>query len=114
MPETLELPDAVSGRLLEAARTCGVTPADRVTSRLPRPNGPGSADETRRSAALRRMLSHSIDLGHPTATNNGRIDAALAREYGDSQGPGPSRRCSAIPRGLSVSGKCEGPDTTRP
>ena len=43
--------------------------------------------EEERAAAVDRLLSHAVELGYPLDLDNERIDADLAREYGDSHEP---------------------------
>jgi hypothetical protein len=84
MSRSLELPGPIYEALVEAARASGIAPADWIATKLSGEAVAG-ASEGDRPAALERMLRFvgSIDLGHPTGTDNEAIDADLTREYGE-------------------------------
>jgi hypothetical protein len=89
MSQTLELPDPIYNDLVAAARDAGTTPVGWIADHLPKqvkPNGiaaPGQLTEEEIAEANARLEQCIISLGHATGIDNERIDADLAREYGD-------------------------------
>lgn len=80
---TITLPDEVYQPLIAAAERQGRTPEELVAEHLAGlvasrpPAAPGENDK----ADITRFFG-AASLGHATGTDNDRIDADLAREYG--------------------------------
>jgi hypothetical protein len=81
MSQSLELPDAIYHALVEAAEASGATPVDWIADKLPKRAAP--LTEEARHAANARLREHTVSLGYATGIDNERIDADLAREYGE-------------------------------
>ncbi len=86
---TLELSDEAFRALRRRADADGTSPERTASAALERqlteaPSSPVVADA---QAARSRFESHfgEIDLGHPTGTDNDRIDADLAAFYSDDR-----------------------------
>ena len=86
MIRSLELPEGIYEAVIAASRSQGVEPAEWVASHLPQPPR-RHGSEAERKAARERMAARTFSLGRSSGTDNERIDADLAREYGDSQEP---------------------------
>jgi hypothetical protein len=82
MSRTLELPETVYDGLLQAARACGVSPADWIAAKLPGGTNAPVSDEALR-VARDRLWRHVVSMGGPIGTDNEGIDADLARAYLD-------------------------------
>jgi hypothetical protein len=74
----LELSEELYRPLLQKAASSNQTPEEWMMTNLRRLLG-------LRDEALRRHFG-SVDLGHPTGTDNENIDADLARAYSDTHG----------------------------
>ncbi len=95
MSQLLELPDEVYEAVKRAADASGTSMADLIRQRFGTGNGhtankiQDSRTEEEKQAARERFESYfgSYDSGDPDSCNNDRIDADLAREYGDNHEP---------------------------
>ncbi len=92
MSQTLsvELSDHVYATIHQQAEAAGTSPAQVIVAALEqRFNGIQKCGDSRTDAEKKaandrfRSLFGSVDLGHPTGTENEQIDADLGREYGD-------------------------------
>lgn len=81
MSQLLELPDAIYQALIDAAQASGTTPADWIADKLPKRTAPLTEEDRR--AANARLRQQTVSLGYATGIDNERIDADLAREYGE-------------------------------
>jgi hypothetical protein len=80
------LPEEVYDAVIAASRSRGVEPAEWIASHLPPPPRRIGTEAERREAR-ELLLRNTFSLGHPTGTDNERIDADLAREYADTHEP---------------------------
>lgn len=87
----LEVNDQVYETIRQQADAAGTSPAQLAVAALEqRFNGihkkidPRTEAEKQAANERFRSLFGSVDLGHPTGTDNEGIDADLAREYGDT------------------------------
>ncbi len=76
----LRLPDDLRGPLTEVAAVSGQTPEEWIASVV-------QQQLARRDEKLRRHFG-AVNLGAPTGADNDRIDADLARAYGDDHEAG--------------------------
>jgi len=83
MSQTLELPEDIYSALVKAAKERGTTPVAWIAERLPKSPKPPSEEEKRADEARLRAHSGAVNSGDPNSADNDRIDADLAREYGD-------------------------------
>jgi hypothetical protein len=86
MNKSLELPEAVYRDLVRAAEGGGKTPAGWIQERLPKNGTLGNgldASEDQLAATDAALGDCLVSLGHALGADNERIDAQLAREYGD-------------------------------
>ena len=86
MNRTLELPETVYADLVRAAEASGKTPAGWIQERLPKNGAIGvvtDASDAELAAADARLDECLVSPGHAVGADNERIDADLAREYGD-------------------------------
>lgn len=83
MTRTLELPEEVYERLIQAARHGGLSPANWIAERLPKPEEEKSLDSESLRAARERLWNCVVSVDHAVGTDNEQIDADLARSYLD-------------------------------
>lgn len=86
MSRTVELPESVYHRLVEAARAEGVPPDAWIESKLPVIRTAAHDETANRDAARARLarFAGAFRVGHPNGADNDLIESDLAREYGDN------------------------------
>ena len=83
MTRTLEVRESTYAALVEAARAEGVSLDEWLACRA----SDGAARGAVTPEIRDKLWRHVVSLGHATGLDNERIDADLARAYGDTHEP---------------------------
>lgn len=83
MTRTLELPEEVYERLIQAARHGGLSPVDWIVEKLPKPEEDKLPDNESLRTARERLWDCVVSADHAVGIDNEQVDADLARSYLD-------------------------------